>query len=60
MEAVGMEGGGSQGGGPKLRPERCYSFGGGWKRPEETEKKPQKGRREICRGRNTVNSCYLW
>lgn len=48
-EAVGMEGGWSQGRGPKLSPERCYSFWGQRKRPEAAEKKPHKGRRETSR-----------
>lgn len=33
----------------KLSPERCYSFWGQRKRPEEAEKKPHKGRRETSR-----------
>lgn len=35
--------------GPKLNPERCYNFWGGRNWPEETEKKPQKGKRETSR-----------
>lgn len=57
-----MEGGRRQGRGPKLSPERHYNFWGGMNRPERTEKKPQKGRRETSREWNTFktfNSHYI-
>lgn len=51
--AVGREGSTSQGRGPKLSPERCYSFWGGRNWPEETAKKCQKGRRNCLSPNNS-------